>query len=275
MKRTSVFSAMLLAGAVTLSGCNTTPVNNNNLEEARANYNAAQTDPQVVSLAAVEFKQAGDALTQAEVAWRNHDKPEEVNHLAYIAKQKVEIAKQIAAEKIAEKTVADADANRTKVLLDARTNEADQANVKANEANAKAKALAEELKAKNTDRGMTITLGDVLFDTGKSQLKSGAMRSLQKLAMFLQQYPDRKVSIEGFTDSRGGDDYNQTLSERRADAVRESLTGLGVSSDRIETHGFGKQYPVASNDDAAGQQMNRRVEIVVSNDNQAVKPRQE
>ena len=124
-----------------------------------------------------------------------------------------------------------------------------------------------ELNAKKTERGLVITLGDVLFDTNKAQLKSGSTRSLQKLADFLKQYPQRKARIEGYTDSTGGADYNQALSDRRAKAVRTSLVDMGISNDRIATQGYGEESPVASNDTAAGRQLNRRVEIVLSDDN--------
>ena len=128
----------------------------------------------------------------------------------------------------------------------------------------------QELNAKKTDRGMVITLGDVLFDTSKAELKRGSKRSLEKLAGFLKKYPDRQVQIEGYTDATGGADYNQELSERRANAVRASLLEMGVTPERITTHGYGKDSPIASNDTPAGRQMNRRVEIVFSETNDNV-----
>jgi outer membrane protein OmpA-like peptidoglycan-associated protein len=266
MKQKKLLMAVMLTAAAALSGCNTTPTKNSNLEQARANYSTAQSDPQVIKLAALEFKQAGDALNQADAAWRDKEKPEKVNHLAYIANQKVAIAQETAKLKTAEETMQSGDAERNRVLLAARTAEADLAKQKA-------KQLEDELNAKNSDRGLTITLGDVLFDTAKAHLKSGGMRTLEKLATFLKENPERKVLVEGFTDSRGSDEYNQGLSERRANAVRTALIGLGVSTDRIEARGYGEAFPVAGNEDAAGQQLNRRVEIIVSKDNQAIPPR--
>jgi outer membrane protein OmpA-like peptidoglycan-associated protein len=140
---------------------------------------------------------------------------------------------------------------------------ADQAAAAQQRAQKLESALA-DLQAKKTDRGLVITLGDVLFATGRADLKSGARRSLEKLSAFLHQYPERSVQVEGFTDSVGTDDYNQGLSERRADAVRDALTGMGISSDRIRTRGFGKSSPVADNETASGRQQNRRVEVVIS-----------
>jgi outer membrane protein OmpA-like peptidoglycan-associated protein len=131
-----------------------------------------------------------------------------------------------------------------------------------------------DLEAKKTDRGMVITLGDVLFDTNQAQLRSGGVRSVQKLADFIKQYPQRTVMIEGFTDGIGGNAANQDLSERRADAVRVALVGMGIGGQRITSRGYGESYPVASNDTAAGRQQNRRVEMVVSDeDGKAIAPR--
>lgn len=121
-----------------------------------------------------------------------------------------------------------------------------------------------ELSAKNTDRGLVVTLSDVLFDTGKAELRTGAMRAVDRLAEVLKQYEERRVSIEGFTDSTGSDDYNMALSERRANAVRQALVSRGVPPNRIMVRPYGEAYPVATNDTAAGRQMNRRVEIVLS-----------
>jgi len=130
-----------------------------------------------------------------------------------------------------------------------------------------------ELNAKKTERGLVVTLGDVLFDTNKAQLKSGGTRGLQKLAGFLKQYPQRKAQVEGYTDSTGSADYNLELSDRRANAVRSSLVGMGIGNDRITTHGYGQESPVASNDTADGRQLNRRVEIVLSDETGAVSSR--
>ena len=129
------------------------------------------------------------------------------------------------------------------------------------------------LEAKKTDRGMVVTLGDVLFDTNEAVLKSGGMRNVQKLADFFKQYPERNVLIEGFTDSTGSDGHNQQLSDRRASSVRTALLGMGMGTERISWRGYGEAYPVAGNDTAAGRQQNRRVEMVVSDDNGKIAPR--
>ena len=118
-----------------------------------------------------------------------------------------------------------------------------------------------------------ITLSDILFRTNMAQLEPGGMRTVQKLADFLKQYPERTVLIEGHTDSTGSHTYNQELSDRRAYAVQMALIKYGVSSDRINARGYGETFPVASNDTFEGRQLNRRVEIILSEDGGNVMPR--
>lgn len=122
-----------------------------------------------------------------------------------------------------------------------------------------------ELNARETDRGLVVTLGDVLFATGQSNLTGAAGPNLDKLATFLQEYEDRTVQIEGHTDSVGSEGSNRLLSERRAESVRSYLVGRGVSAQRLSTLGLGQGSPVASNDTATGRQQNRRVEVIISN----------
>lgn len=138
---------------------------------------------------------------------------------------------------------------------------------------AELRAQLAALDAKKTERGMVITMGDVLFDSGRAELSSGGMRNVEKLSSFLKTYPERKVMIEGFTDSVGGDALNQALSARRADAVRAALQSQGVGTERLATRGYGESFPVAANDSASGRQLNRRVEIVLSDETGVITPR--
>jgi outer membrane protein OmpA-like peptidoglycan-associated protein len=121
----------------------------------------------------------------------------------------------------------------------------------------------EILQARPTDRGLVLTLGDTLFATGRAEIKSGATANLDKLSTFLTEYPDRTAAIEGYTDSIGSEEMNQSLSERRANAVKNYLVGRGVSTARLTTSGRGEGSPVADNESAAGRQQNRRVEVVI------------
>jgi outer membrane protein OmpA-like peptidoglycan-associated protein len=134
---------------------------------------------------------------------------------------------------------------------------------------AKAASLANELaslKAQQTDRGLVLTVGDVLFDAGKAELGPGAQRSIDKLADFLKAYPKRTVLIEGHTDNTGDEDFNVKLSQQRADAVRDKLVAKGIAPQRIRTKGYGPKFPVVDNNTPAGRQQNRRVEVVVLNE---------
>jgi outer membrane protein OmpA-like peptidoglycan-associated protein len=189
------------------------------------------------------------------------------------AKKEAEEARSLAAAE-AER------ATRAKAEAEAKAREAEQARLAARaeaEKAARAKAEADQLtkelsdlKAKQTERGIILTIGDVLFATGKADLSPEAMRSVDKLVEFLQKYTNRNVLIEGHTDSVGSDEFNLTLSQRRADSLKEALTGKGVEEKRITTIGYGKKYPVASNDTASGKQQNRRVEVSILNE--GVKP---
>ena len=123
----------------------------------------------------------------------------------------------------------------------------------------------EILEAEITSRGLVLTLGDVLFATASAQLQGGAYGNLDKLVSFLDQYPERRVHVEGHTDNVGEVEYNRDLSRRRADSVRRFLIERGIASERITTAGIGMDQPVASNANASGRQMNRRVEIIIEN----------
>ena len=116
-----------------------------------------------------------------------------------------------------------------------------------------------------TNRGLVLTLGDLLFATGRAELLTGATGHLDKLVDFLREYTDRTVLIEGYTDSTGTQAYNQDLSQRRAESVRGYLSAHGIAYARLSASGKGMNDPVAGNDSATGRQQNRRVEIVVSN----------
>lgn len=128
---------------------------------------------------------------------------------------------------------------------------------------AKLQQEMQQLQAQQTERGMVLTLGDVLFDTGRAELKPGAFATLDRLATFLRDNPERRLDIEGHTDSVGSDSLNLALSQQRAESVRAALVQRGVDGARIATKGLGKAVPVASNATAEGRQRNRRVEIVI------------
>jgi outer membrane protein OmpA-like peptidoglycan-associated protein len=159
---------------------------------------------------------------------------------------------------------------------DAAMQQANAARAQASRSEDDARRLQAELAALNatkTERGMVVTMGDVLFDTNKAELKPGGLRSVEKLVVFLKQYPQRSAMIEGFTDSTGGSALNQALSAQRAEAVRAALVQMGVPADRLGVHAYGEAYPVAGNDSAEGRQSNRRVEVILSEDKGMINPR--
>jgi len=120
------------------------------------------------------------------------------------------------------------------------------------------------LETRDTARGLIVNMSDVLFDTGKYSLRAGAREKLARVAGIISGHPGLKLDVEGHTDSVGGDDYNQQLSQQRATAVRDYLTQAGIPMNSVTSKGFGKTQPVATNDTAVGRQQNRRVELVVS-----------
>jgi outer membrane protein OmpA-like peptidoglycan-associated protein len=289
MNHHHLFSVSLVTLAV-LTGCNTVPQEKSPLDLARNDYIVAQNNPQTASLASSELKDAGDALQKANLAFAHRDSSTTVDHLSYLARQKVAIAQEAAIQKMAERRVANSNSVRDKIQLEARTREADiakqnvqisQQNVQiarnqtldAELRNSQLESQIKELNAKQTARGYVVTFGDVLFGTNQSTLKAGSARNLERLVDFLNSYPQRNLLIEGFTDSTGQHAGNLKLSERRSDAVRVALINAGINRSRIVARGYGESYPVASNSTSDGRQQNRRVEIVISDDSGAIPPR--
>jgi outer membrane protein OmpA-like peptidoglycan-associated protein len=247
------------AVSLALAACATTPQSNVMLEQARAQVTSAQTNPHVTGESKVDLTAAQEALARGDALLKAGSPVADVNHEAYVAERFALAAQKGAELDVSQKAIADANNRRNAVLLVAREDDAARAQAKSRELEV---ALA-DLKASKTDRGVVITLGDVLFATGSADLKSGSRQTLDKLTAFLQAYPKREVQIDGYTDNVGSADYNQGLSERRADSVRDALTRMGIARDRILTKGLGESSPVGDNDTAGGRQQNRRVEVIV------------
>jgi outer membrane protein OmpA-like peptidoglycan-associated protein len=254
---TTALPALELFG---LAGCVSTPDRIPELEEARAEVRSLEADPLARQRASESLEEARKALADAESAFEQNEPLPEIVHLAYVAEREAEIGKAQIAEHRAQQRVESAEAKRNAVLLAAREREAERAR---QEVRSLEQELA-ELNARETERGVVVTITDVLFDTAQATLKPGAALSMDRVASVLNERPAMRVVIEGHTDSRGSDAYNQQLSERRAQTVADALVGRGVARDRIETLGRGEGFPVASNATTAGQQQNRRVEIVFS-----------
>ncbi len=274
--RRSLIGAAIAASL--FAGCASVPKQPAGSAAVRAKLTALQGDAILATRAPVATKDAELAVQQAEIAQPDLGL---AAHRVYIADRKVDTARALAQTKFAEEERTALNQQSEKARLDARTREADVAKsdavtALAESASARSDADAallaaselqrqlEILQARPTDRGLVLTLGDTLFATGKAELKSGAAANLDRLTAFMTEYPQRTAAIEGFTDSMGSDEYNQDLSERRADAVKGYLVRQGVETSRLSSTGRGENSPVADNESAAGRQQNRRVEVVIS-----------
>jgi outer membrane protein OmpA-like peptidoglycan-associated protein len=267
---------LLLVGAVTaaIAACASAPQRSEQVEQARAEIQTLTQDPLAQQSAGKDLEAARKSMQDAEMALQQKQPPAVVDHYAYLAKRHAEAGEARVAEAHSRQEVARAEGDRNKVLMDSRSREAMNAQAQAEAAKnqtaatqaqlANAQQQLADLQAKQTDRGVVVTLGDVLFDTAQATLKPGADLAINRLATYLSSNSQTKVLIEGHTDSRGSDDYNIGLSDRRARAVSTALESRGIPADQIQILGRGKAYPVASNDTPEGRQQNRRVEIVFS-----------
>jgi OmpA-OmpF porin, OOP family len=275
-----------VAIAAILSACSTAPPRNESLETARSVVLQAEKSPR----AGVAAADIANARTSLDAANRLAGSKGKLSDIKYEADNAV-LSAQIANEKIltaqANEEIANGNSQRQAVLLEAREREsqrsADQASAARQQADASAQradasaqradsleAELADLKLQKTERGLVLTLGDVLFDTGQATLKSGASGTLDRLAMALREKSGRKVTIEGHTDNVGSDAANLGLSERRAQAVQLGLTQRGVERSQISSLGKGENFPIASNDSDDGRQSNRRVELIFTDDQTSI-----
>jgi OmpA-OmpF porin, OOP family len=250
-----------LAVAAILSACSATPERNEALETARAIVPGIEQSPRA-GVAAMDIANARKSLDAANRLAASKGK---ISDVEYEAKNAV-LSAQIASEKIltveANEEIAKGTAQRQAVLLQARDRESEQ-NVQRVDS---LEAELADLKVQKTERGLVLTLGDVLFDTNQSTLIAGAYETLDRLAMALREKSGRQVAIEGHTDNVGSEMSNRGLSERRAQSVQSALMERGVARTQITTLGKGENFPVASNETADGRQQNRRVELIFTED---------
>lgn len=247
------------AFAILLAGCAGTP-DNTQLNEAQAIYEEIKDNPNVVRSGPTQLRAAREKLDEAQRLREEDADEERVTHVAYLAQRHAQIAKEQGEQAALQNEIESAESRREEIRLQMQSLETQQARQEAQEL----RLQMEAMQAEETDRGMVLTLGDVLFDLNEAELRSQGYRAVERLAEFMKEYEDRRVRVEGYTDSTGSEDYNLQLSQRRAEAVKEALTSHGIASRRVETKGFGEAYPVAPNDTAGGRQSNRRVEIVIS-----------
>jgi len=266
------------------------------LANAKAAYARAKANPNVETNARIPLMDAGRAVDAAAQATEY----DEMDHLSYLAERKTRIAVATAEEQMAENDKKALSRQAEQMVLQGRVSEesarmdaresnaaARESNAEARQSNAEARAQTQKaakatatadmlqqeitaLKGRMTERGIVLTLGDVLFATGTASLSPMADYEINRLAVFLKKYPDRSVLIEGYTDSTGAEGANLDLSLQRANAVRAKLVAQGISMGRITTKGFGEEFPLAGNDSPEGREQNRRVDVIILNE--GVKP---
>jgi len=247
-----------LGSGLLLVAC-ATPANRN-LQRAQADYAAAANDPQVRSLAPSALQDAQVALERAELAQRESRSREEVDHLSYLASKRAEIAR-FSARRNAHV------ASAPPVVVVERTLEpapvyprtATTAESRVELLSAELAAALQDLRTRRVERGLVVSVEDVLFEPERATLRSDALADLARLADFLHRHPELEVQIEGHSDGTESDD----LSIARARVVESYLVMRGVEATCITAHAHGAADPVASSASAVGRAQNRRVEIVV------------
>jgi outer membrane protein OmpA-like peptidoglycan-associated protein len=182
------------------------------------------------------------------------------------AREEAERALNQEAESARSAEMAREEADQARRLAESRASEAELARREAELLNQQAESLRrqlENLQLRETESGVVITLGDVLFRSNESELREDARSSLVEVVDLLQTEPDKKIRIEGHTDSVGNAEFNLKLSESRANSVRDALIDLGVSAERVTAIGLGEDFPISSNDTEEGRSRNRRVDVIL------------
>ncbi|SFH32992.1 OmpA family protein [Pseudomonas sp. NFACC45] len=261
MKQSQVFGGLILAGLASLYGC-AGQRSEAALEKAGADFQKVKEDSNVLRAAPKDVIRAGESLARADRLSSYWGSSEDVLHYAYLSQRYSEIAREHSNQVLNEERAAKLELERQRLQLALRES-------KLLSVQQQGKWLEEQIMAMattETDRGLVMTLGDVLFDTGQAQLKNSANRVVLKIVQFLQLNPKRVVRIEGYTDSTGGKQENLKLSRNRAQAVADVLVDLGIDEKRIQVEGYGDEFPVDVNASERGRAQNRRVEIVFSDE---------
>lgn len=241
-----------LAVSVALGAC--APKRNLDLVRAQTAYEHAATDPAIRQHAGAQLNDAEASLRRAQREWADDHDAAEMQHMGYVVERQVEIARVTAQKELAKREASQLQGSVTAEVLRAREREL--------------ALLRQELtmiQSRSTERGIVLTIPDVLFEVDKAELKTNAQRDLAAIAAYLKEQPAQKVLIEGHTDSTGTETYNHELSLRRSTAVETFFLRNGVDPKLLEVRGLGEDQPIASNETIAGRQQNRRVEIVMLN----------
>ena len=250
---------VLLVALAGLQGCATPE---QSLEQAATAFQGVSEDPQVLRDAPKDVMRAGESLERAKRFASYLGSAEDVSHYANLSQRYSEIARQHSEQMQNQRRAAQLAMERGRLrqtLQEAKLLDMQQ----------QGRWLEDQmisLAAAETDRGLVMTLGDVLFKAASADLNAAANRTLLKLVHFLQLNPKRMVRIEGYTDNRGDTAENLALSHARAQAVGDFLQDLGIDTRRMEVVGYGEQFRIAENASARGRAQNRRVEILFSDE---------
>lgn len=263
----------LALSAALVAGCATQSEPPQALTAASQAVAAAKQNPDVQHYAPLALRQAEQSLERAQTAWNGIENRDDTAHLAYLAERQARIAEALARrDATLAAGLAAADQGQSEALRRAQ----EQARLEAERARREAQSLQArlreaqqqlaEMQPQQTERGIVLTLDELLFAFNSAELKPGNERTLDRLAQYLRNNPGYQILVEGHTDAVGAEGYNQRLSEQRAEAVRNALARRGIGRDRVQSAGLGENYPVASNETNTGRAQNRRVEVVIAQD---------
>lgn len=247
-------------GLLLLAGCSSQPTGNKALEDARTRFQQIKADPEILRTAPKDVVRAEESLARAETLATYWGTSADVAHYAYLSQRYSEIAEQESLLEQNQQKLAKLDRQLQNLQLILRE---DQLLTLEQRREWVAEQLI-SLDSTETERGLVMTLGDVLFAGGSANLTPAANRTILKLAQFLQLNPRRVIRVEGYSDSNGDEVDNLKLSRERAQSVVDMLGDLGVEAKRMSVVGYGEAYPVADNASTRGRAQNRRVEIVIS-----------
>jgi outer membrane protein OmpA-like peptidoglycan-associated protein len=250
---------LLLLWMGVLAGCAARGYDVEKLEEARISVEALQNDQGTLSAAPKDVRRAGESLIRAQQLSGYWGSEEDVDHFAYLSLRYSELAQ-------AQSKLVMAQARQAKLELDVQRLQLPlrEAQIAHSERGGLGENEIANLVATETERGLVMTLGDVLFDTAHTELRPGSNRTLIQLARFLGLNPQRRIRIEGYTDNVGDAQGNLQLSKSRAQTVADTLESLGIDRARMDIIGYGESYPIAENASSLGRAQNRRVEVVFS-----------
>ncbi|MCK3852845.1 MULTISPECIES: OmpA family protein [Pseudomonas] len=254
-------SCALLLGSAALGGCASQPSSEQALQQASDDFQKVKEDSNVLRFAPKDVIRAGESLARADRLSSYWGSGSDVVHYAYLSQRYSAIAREHTEQGLNAERGTQLELERQRLQLALRENKLASVQQQGKWVEAQIASLTTQ-----TDRGLVMTLGDVLFDTGEAELQNSASRTVLKIVQFLQLNPKRRVRIEGYTDNTGGEQENLKLSRDRAQSVADLLMDLGVDDKRIEVQGYGDQYPVEANASERGRAQNRRVEIVFSDE---------